>query len=85
MTYPQEPDNADYLQDVRALVDGAALAAAPVAATDEEKAAIPNKNNTFFVTGDYPAFHFAIFNRINSIMCVRQQRDKGYFVAVYDQ
>ena len=23
MTYPQEPDNADYLQDVRAVVDGA--------------------------------------------------------------
>lgn len=62
------------LQDVRAEVQADA----------NDPNARPNPNNTFFLTGDYPAFNFAIFNRINSIKCVNTPT-KGYFVAVYDQ
>jgi hypothetical protein len=41
------------------------------------------KNNVFFVTGDFPAFSYAIYNRVNSIILLRnKEEDNSYTLSV---
>ena len=41
------------------------------------------KNNVFFVTGDFPAFSYAIYNRVNSIILLRNtDPENSYTLSV---
>ena len=46
----------------------------------------PNPNNCYFVTGDYPAFEYAIFHRINAIIktCASNGSQRGLLMVRFN-
>jgi hypothetical protein len=42
------------------------------------------KKNTFFITGDWPAFSYAVYNKVNSVIIVRNvDETKSYMIRAW--